>query len=81
MAISPYEVQVMGNHLRIRRRDGKPVRATWDVLQRIKNDFLGSDVMAVEVFPATEDVVFEANIRHMFLVPEGVLPRSLHGWG
>ena len=77
---SIYEVQINGAHVKIRRRDSKPVRATWDVLQRIKNTLAGRDVTAIEVFPEQRDVVSEENIRHLFIVPRGLFPSSLHGW-
>lgn len=59
----------MVRHLKVHRRDGKPVTAGWDVLQRIKNDMLGEDTTAIEIFPAEADVVEEVNYRHFFEVP------------
>lgn len=64
-----YTTELTGDgHLRIRRRDGQPVRCQWDVLQRIKNDVMGKDVVAVEVFPRAEDLVNEQNTRHLWAV-------------
>jgi hypothetical protein len=56
-------------HLKVRRRDGKD-GIGWDVLQTIKNEMLGEDVTAVEVYPASDQVVNEANIRHLWEMPE-----------
>ena len=61
-------------HLIIRRHDGQPVTATWDVLQQIKDDMLGPDVLAIEVYPPTENVVDEANWRHLWTVPLALFP-------
>lgn len=50
------------------RRDGTDWRdgITWDELQRIKNETLGPDVWCVEVYPAEQDVVNVANMRHLW---------------
>ncbi len=47
-------------------RDG----ITWDELQRIKNETLGTDVWCVEVYPAQSDVVDVANMRHLWPLDE-----------
>lgn len=75
-----YDAQFDGAHLRVRRLDGRPVRCGWDALYRIKNDVAGPDARCVEVFPPSADLVDELNIRHLFVVPDGVLPPGLHGW-
>ncbi|MBK9497284.1 MAG: hypothetical protein IPO08_22750 [Xanthomonadales bacterium] len=64
-----------GRHLIIRRCDGRPVRCGWDTLQKIKNEMLGPDVRAVEVFPEVSDVVNEVNWRHLW---ECVVQFPLH---
>ena len=47
--------QVQGyKHLRISRIDGEPIHNYMD-LQEIKNDLLGEDVVAVEIFPKKAD--------------------------
>lgn len=53
-------------HLAIRRHDGTEILG-WDILQRIKNEIVGRDRIAVEVFPAADDLVNEANMRHLFV--------------
>lgn len=45
----------------------------WDDLQRIKREVGFPDVAALEVYPADEDVVNVANIRHLWIVP-GIQP-------
>lgn len=47
-------------------RDG----ITWDELQRVKNETLGPDVWCVEVYPAQDDVVDVANMRHLWPLNE-----------
>ena len=64
------------NHLKIRRHDGKTNRLTWDELMVIKNEMLGEDACAIELFPRDCDVVNEANIRHLWELPQGVLPEG-----
>ena len=64
-------------HLWIRRHDGEMVRS-WADMQRIKNEIIGEDRVAIEVFPAQQDLVDDANIAHLWVLPkEFVLPFSL----
>ena len=63
----------MTAHLKIRRRDSQD-GISWDTLQAIKNDMLGEDTVAVEIFPSEYDVVNEANIRHLWEIPGEMLP-------
>ena len=65
-------------HLIIQRRDGEPISAEWDVLQAIKDDVLGADVFAVEVYPAQNALVNEVNRRHLWSIPKEVLGIGLH---
>lgn len=65
-------------HLLIRQHDQKPVRS-WAHMQQIKNELVGCDRVAVEVFPAEQDLVDEANCYHLWVLPEGFkLPFGLH---
>jgi len=64
-------------HLMVRRLDGGD-DIGWDVLQTIKNELLGSDVLAVEFYPSAIDVIDEINMRHLWEVPLGLLPFGLH---
>lgn len=65
-------------HLMVRRHDAKPIRS-WAHLQRIKSELVGEDRTAIEVFPATQNLVDEANIYHLWVLPSGFdLPFGLH---
>lgn len=64
-------------HLWIRRHDGEMVRS-WADMQRIKNELIGEKRIAIEVFPAQEDLVDDANMAHLWVLPEDFkLPFSL----
>ena len=65
-------------HLWIRRHDGEMVRS-WSDMQRIKNELVGEERVGVEVFPAVSKLVDEANMTHLWVLPEGFsLPFSLN---
>jgi hypothetical protein len=66
--ITPIGVVV---HLRIWRADGAEITGGWDVLQALKNDLLGEDALAVEVFPPQRDLVDEVPHRHLWVLPGG----------
>lgn len=55
-------------HLKVSRIDGAD-GITWDELQRIKNEVWGEEQTAIEVFPPQGELVNDANIRHLWLVP------------
>lgn len=57
-------------HLSIKRHDGGVVR-DWRHLQRLKNELLGPEREAVEVFPAESRLVDTANLFHLWALPEG----------
>ena len=66
------------DHLWIRRHDGEPSRS-WADLQRIKDELLGVDRVALEVFPAAAALVDSANMYHLWSPPAGfALPFKLH---
>jgi hypothetical protein len=70
------------DHLIIRRHDGG-VDFPWAHLQRIKDELLGAERVAVEVFPPRSQLVDDANCRHLWVLPDGfALPFGLHleGW-
>lgn len=81
-----YEVKVIEEvtgftHIAIKRRDGKPIVSSWDVLQAIKNEFAGETRYAVEVFPDQASLVYQENMRHLWVFPdEERLPLSPY-WG
>ena len=83
-----YSVQVFDHlsswgvitHLLVRPHDMQPVHR-WSDLQRIKDDLVGVDRVAVEVYPAAKDMVDVANIYHLWCLPAGFeLPFGLHRW-
>ncbi len=60
-----------GNVVRliIRRHDGK-AGIPWPHRQRIKNELIGEDWTAIEVFPPENQVVDEANCYHLWVLPQ-----------
>lgn len=52
-------------HLSIKRNDKGTLR-DWRHLQRIKNELVGAEVEAVELFPADSRLVDEANQYHLW---------------
>lgn len=66
-------------HLIIRRHDTKAIHSWYD-LQRIKNELVGSDRTAVEVYPSESQLVDDENLYHLWVLPSGFeLPFGLHG--
>lgn len=61
----------------IRKHDGEPFKNHWAEIQRIKNEIFGSDAIAVEYYPAEEDLADVANIYWIWLFPAGVLPEPI----
>ncbi len=64
--------------LMVRRNDEGPIRS-WSDMQRIKNEIVGKDRVAVEVYPPESDLVDQANMYHLWVLPPGFnLPFGLH---
>lgn len=61
----------------IRQNDAEPIKNHWAEIQRIKNEIFGSDAIAVEYYPAEEDLADVANIYWIWLFPAGVLPEPI----
>ena len=59
-------------HLIVFRTDAKPIRG-WDDLQRVKNEVVGEDVWAYEVYPPEDYKVSTANARHLWCLMKGPL--------
>jgi hypothetical protein len=57
-------------HLLIQRVTGERV-ARWDHLQRIKNETVGTEVVAIEVYPAESQVVNACHVYHLWVLPVG----------
>jgi len=55
------------HRLSIRRKDGRD-GITWDELQRVKNACGYDNRCAVELYPATDDVMNTFNARHLFIM-------------
>ena len=65
-------------HMQIRRNDAN-AHIGWAVMQRIKNELIGPDRIAVEVYPKQDQVIDQANIYHLWVLPEGFeLPFGIH---
>lgn len=60
-------------HLSIRRNDRAAAR-DWREFQQIKNQLLGSEEEAVEIYPAESRVVDAANQYHLWSVPGKRIP-------
>ena len=79
-----YSVQVMDvvapwgwcRHMKIQRIDGQ-AGITWDAMQQLKDEYLGPDVLAVELYPPAQCVVNDVNMRHLWEIPADVLPVGL----
>lgn len=56
-------------HLSIKSRDKAPVR-DWREFQRIKNELVGPECEAIELYPAESRLVDTANQYHLFAVPD-----------
>lgn len=63
----------------IRRHDDHEVQG-WSDLQRIKDELAGPDALAIEMYPRAADVVDDANMRHLFVLPPGMsVPFTIQG--
>ena len=66
------------DHITIERVDGRD-GIPWDHLQAIKNEILGEDAWAIEVYPPEAELVNEVNRRHLWRLPFGTpLPNLKH---
>ncbi|MGF6358053.1 hypothetical protein ABIE27_006018 [Paenibacillus sp. 4624] len=57
-------------HACIRNVGGTDI--SWAEKQRIKNELLGTERTAIEVFPASADLVDETNMYHLWVLPAGM---------
>jgi hypothetical protein len=68
-----YTVEVVPRHpfvhLDIRRNDGEPCRS-WRELQQIKNELVGPEHEAIELFPAESRLVDTSNQYHLWVVAD-----------
>lgn len=63
MVVGDIQVLMVGRH------DCKP-DMPWTDLQRIKNELIGEEREAVEVFPKVSELIDQANARHIWIIPE-----------
>jgi len=56
--------------LMVRRNDGSP-GVPWSHMQRIKDELCGPERLAIEVFPPASELVDNANIYHLWVLPTG----------
>lgn len=65
-------------HLSLKRHDRAAVR-DWRHFQQIKNEIVGPERTAVEIFPPESELVDAANEYHLWVFPEAVeLPFGFH---
>ncbi len=57
-------------HLCVKGLDG--VRPRWPEMQRIKDEIAGPEFTAVEVYPPADEVIDQANVYHLWVLPLGV---------
>jgi len=57
-------------HLSIKRIDKKPIHL-WRDLLRIKNELVGDECDAIELYPRMSRLVDSSNQYHLFVFPEG----------
>jgi len=57
-------------HLSIRHVNRTPIR-DWRHFQRIKNELVGADREAFEIYPAEARLIDEANQYHLWVMPKG----------
>lgn len=55
---------------RIAIQSWNDVAISWEQLQDVKNKALGSDAIAIEIFPVDSAVVNLRNTRHLWFSPE-----------
>ena len=66
-------------HLAVRRHDETEI-VGWDLLQRVKNEVVGEDRVALEVYPRATELLDLAPMRHLFVLPEGFeMPLTING--
>ncbi len=69
-------VKEVDAHVKISIHSWAGIRPSWWDVQRIKNEIVGEDATAVEVYPPQSEVVDNEEVFHIWVVPR--LPFSLH---
>jgi hypothetical protein len=57
-----------------RAADQRRGALTWEELQELKDEYLGRETVAVEVYPPSSEVVNEAPTRHLWEIPAELAP-------
>lgn len=57
-------------HINIRRVDGGPIMRDWRHFQQIKNEIVGDECEAIELYPAESRKVDTSNKYHLFAVAD-----------
>ncbi|MDO6423516.1 DUF7694 domain-containing protein [Saccharophagus degradans] len=60
--------------LTIKRGDKKPIHS-WSLLQEIKDQVAGENVVAIEIYPEKSKVTDTANMYHLWVFAEGYGPK------
>lgn len=63
-------------HMAIRNHDGQG-EPSWAEMQRIKNELIGPERTAIQVYPANSELIDQANLYHLWVLPI-TLPFGLH---
>ena len=61
----------------VRNREGMPVRS-WAYLQRIKDELLGKERWAFEVYPPASQLKDEAHLTHLWVFDAGTFPSAIN---
>jgi len=65
-------------HLNIRRRDGGPILRDWRHFQWIKNQLIGDECEAIELYPAESRLTDTSNKFHLFGVLDPTYRFPIH---
>ena len=69
-AVAVYDEHQGITHVTVQRLDGTPTR-DWRHLQQIKNEVVGPEREAIELYPAQSRVVDMTNTTHLWVMGEG----------
>lgn len=58
----------------VQRHDNEPIDNHWAELQQIKNELFGRETIAIEYYPRQSELIDQANIYWLWIVPENKLP-------
>lgn len=62
----------------VQRHDDKPIPGHWRQMQNIKNELFGTESLAIEVYPRESELIDDANIYWLHILPGiGLYPTIL----